>query len=136
MNEAVSEINPQKYGRLLAKTRPSVIRTEEENERMLTLFRQLIAKGSSLTPEEGELLKLIGRLIADFEEETYHLSDAAPHEILKELMDARGLKQSDIFRVLGSKVRASEIINGKRAISKSQARTLAEFFNVSVELFI
>ncbi|MEW6209677.1 MAG: helix-turn-helix transcriptional regulator [Acidobacteriota bacterium] len=37
---------------------------------------------------------------------------------------------------MGSKGYASDIINGKREISKSQARKLAEFFNVSVELFI
>lgn len=136
MNVAVSAINPQKYGKLLARVRPTLIRTEQENERMLGLVKQLMAKGDSLTPEEGELLKLIGRLITDFEETFYQLDDAAPHEILKELMEARGLKQNDISRVLGSKVRASEIINGKRAISKTQAKALAEFFNVSAELFI
>lgn len=135
MNE-VPTINQQKYGRLLARFRPTVIRTEEQNERMLTLVRQLTAKGEHLTPEEGELLKLVGRLIADFEENFYELNEAAPHEILKELMDARGLKQADIAKVLGSKVRASEIINGKRSISKSQARTLGQFFNVSAQLFI
>ena len=62
---------------------------------MLTLVEQLMTKGDSLTPEEGELLRLLGKLIADFEKEFYHLEDAAPHEVLKELMDARGLKQSD-----------------------------------------
>jgi HTH-type transcriptional regulator/antitoxin HigA len=136
MNAAVSAINPQKYGKLLARVRPTVIRTEEENKRMLTLVTQLMAKGRTLTPEEGELLKLVGKLIADFEEKFYHLDDAKPHEVLRELMDARGLKQNDLSRVLGSKGRASEVINGKRAISKAQAKVLAEFFNVSAELFI
>ncbi len=129
-------INQQKYGRLLAKFRPTLIRTEEQNERMLILVKQLTAKGDLLTPEEGELLNLVGKLIGDFEERVYQLNDAAPNEILKELMDARGLKQTDIAKVLGSKVRASEIINGKRSISKSQARTLGQFFNVSAQLFI
>ena len=136
MNVAISTINPQKYGKLLARVRPTLIRTVEENERMLILVKQLMAKGDQLTPEEGELLKLVGRLIADFEEKFYHLNEAAPHEVLKELMAARGLKQNDISRLLGSKARASEVINGKRAISKGQAKTLAEFFNVSAELFI
>ena len=136
MNVAISTINPQKYGKLLARVRPTLIRTVEENERMLILVKQFMAKGDQLTPEEGELLKLVGRLIADFEEKFYHLNEAAPHEVLKELMAARGLKQNDISRLLGSKARASEVINGKRAISKGQAKTLAEFFNVSAELFI
>jgi HTH-type transcriptional regulator/antitoxin HigA len=136
MSTVVSAINPQKYGKLLARVRPAVIRTEEENDRMLALVEQLMAKGNSLTPEEGELLRLLGRLIADFEEEFYHLDDAEPHEVLRELMAARGLKQGDLAPLLGSKGRVSEVINGKRSISKAQAKALADFFHVSAELFI
>ena len=80
---------------------------------MLTLVEQLMTKGDSLTPEEGELLRLLGKLIADFEEEFYHLDDAEPHEVLQELIAARGLKQGDLLQVFGSKGRASEVINGK-----------------------
>ena|SRR6266446_540839 len=136
MSAVISAINPQKYGKLLARVRPTVIRTEEENNRMLTLVEQLMAKGDKLTPEEGELLRLVGKLVADFEEEFYHLDDAEPHEVLQELMDARGLKRSDLSDLFGSKGRASEVINGKRAISKAQAKALADFFHVSAELFI
>ncbi|MGH9874989.1 MAG: helix-turn-helix domain-containing protein [Pyrinomonadaceae bacterium] len=136
MSALVSEINLQKYGKLLAKVRPAVIRTEAENTRMLNLVEQLLAKGDKLTPEEGELVKLLGKLIADFEEKFYHLEDAEPYEVLKELMDARGLKQTDLAQLFGSKGRASEVINGKRAISKAQAKALAEVFHVSAELFI
>jgi len=89
MSTVVTAINPQKYGKLLAKVRPTVIRSEKENERMLALVEQLMAKGNSLTPEEGELLRLLGKLIADFEEEFYHLDDAEPHEVLQELIAAR-----------------------------------------------
>jgi HTH-type transcriptional regulator/antitoxin HigA len=136
MSASISAINPQKYGKLLARVRPTVIRTEEENNRLLALVEQLMTKGDNLTPEEGELLRLLGKLIADFEVEFYHLEDAEPHEVLKELMDARGLKQGDVGQLLGSKGRVSEVINGKRAISKAQAKALAEFFHVSAELFI
>jgi HTH-type transcriptional regulator / antitoxin HigA len=136
MNAVVSAINPQKYGKLLARVRPTVIRSEAENNRVLTLVEQLMAKGQDLTPEEGELLRLLGKLIADFEEKFYHLEDAEPHEVLRELMDARGLKQSDLAQLFGSKGRASEVINGKRAISKAQAKALAEVFHVSADLFI
>lgn len=136
MSSVISNINPQKYGRLLARVRPAVIKSEEENNRLLALVERLMAKGESLTPEEGELLELLGKLIADFEEEFYQPEDATPHEILQELMNARRLKQSDLREILGSKGRVSEVINGKRAISKAQAKALAEFFHVSAELFI
>jgi HTH-type transcriptional regulator/antitoxin HigA len=47
-----------------------------------------------------------------------------------------GLRHSDIWPVLGNKGATSEILNGKRSISKVQAKKLAEFFSVPLELFI
>jgi len=73
MRVVMPEFNPQRYSKLLAKVRPTVIRTELENERLLGVVEQLMAKGDKLTPEEGELLMLLGKLIADFEEEFYQI---------------------------------------------------------------
>lgn len=131
-----TNINLRQYGRLLSKTLPTIIRTEEENDRVLLLVEKLFAKGDDLTLEENALLELLVKLIADFEEEYYPIRDASPQEVLVEIMSARGLKQKDLTEVFGSKSRASEAISGKREISKSQAKALAGFFNVSVELFI
>jgi len=136
MSVVEQTINPQAYGRLLAKAQPTIIKSEEENDRMLALVERLMAKGDELSPEEGKLLELLGRLIADFEEEFYQPREAAPHEVLQELMQARGLKQSDLIEVFGSKSRVSEAVSGKRSISKSQAKALSEFFHVPADLFI
>ncbi len=133
---AAAEINPLRYGRLLAKVLPVRIETEEENERLLRETEKLIDKGARRTPEEDTLLKLLVQLIQQFERDFYHLGGAAPHEILKELMAARSLKQSDLLHIFKSKGVASEVINGKRGVSKAQAKALAEFFHVSAELFI
>jgi HTH-type transcriptional regulator / antitoxin HigA len=38
--------------------------------------------------------------------------------------------------VIGSKGVVSEVVNGKRAISKAQAKALGEFFNVNPGVFI
>jgi HTH-type transcriptional regulator/antitoxin HigA len=133
---AGAEINPQRYGRLLAKVLPVRIETEEENDRMLLEVRKLIEKGDRRTPEEDALLNLLAHLIQQFEREFYQIGGAAPHEILKELMAARDLKQSDLLHIFKSKGVASEVINGKRGVSKAQAKALADFFHVSAELFI
>ncbi len=135
MSAAVT-INPARYKRLLSKAMPIAIESEEDNERMLTVAEKLMAKGENLSPEEGALLRLLGTLIQDFEERYYQPREATPLEILHHLMDARELKQSDLVEVFGSKGITSEVINGKRSISKAQAKALAKFFGVSVELFI
>ena len=51
-------------------------------------------------------------------------------------MDDRGLKHKDIWPVLGNKGAATEILNGRRSISKAQAKRLAEFFQVPIDLFV
>jgi HTH-type transcriptional regulator/antitoxin HigA len=51
-------------------------------------------------------------------------------------MEERNLKQVDLVGKIGSKGVVSEIVNGKRSISKSQAKTLAEIFHVSSSVFI
>jgi HTH-type transcriptional regulator/antitoxin HigA len=51
-------------------------------------------------------------------------------------MTERNLKQKDLLAIFKSKGIASEVINGKRSISKAQARELGQFFNVSPAVFI
>jgi HTH-type transcriptional regulator/antitoxin HigA len=116
---------------------PKVIETPEENERLLAEVEKLFDKGEGrLSPEEQILLELITRLIQDFEDKNYQINAATPLSILKELMESRGVKPSDLWEVFGSRGVTSEVLSGKRGISKANAKKLAEFFNVSVELFI
>ena len=46
------------------------------------------------------------------------------------------MKQSQLWEVFGSKGIASEVLNGKRGISKMHARALANYFHVSADLFV
>ncbi len=52
------------------------------------------------------------------------------------LLEQSGLKPSDLSPVLQSKARVPEILSGKRGISKDQAKRLATFFHVGVQVFI
>jgi HTH-type transcriptional regulator/antitoxin HigA len=76
------------------------------------------------------------RLIEDFEQRYYHPGKAAPLEVLQHLMDARGVQKNHLWEVFGSKGIASEVLNGKRGISKTQARPLANYFHVPADLLI
>ena len=81
-----------------------------------------------LAPEEERLFDLLVKLVADFEQQHYPMGESSPTEMLKFLMEQRNLRQRDVMHLFGSSGIASEVINGKRAISKNQAKTLAEFF--------
>ena len=55
------------------------------------------------------------------------------HEMIQYLMEQRHLQQSDLVELLGSRSQVSLLVNGKRSISKGQAKKLAEFFHVSAD---
>ncbi len=127
------------YGKLLSRVRPRVIKTEEENERAIAEIEALdirAAQGHPLTPEEAQLGELLTALILQFEAARYPLGHAAPIDSLRNLMEVRQLRQRDLIPVFGASSVVSDVLNGKRSISKTHARKLAEFFKVPVSLFI
>jgi HTH-type transcriptional regulator / antitoxin HigA len=133
--EMKTAILDREYAQLLAATQPKVIETEEENEFYLAEVTKLMRLGDAISPAQERLLKLLVNLIESFEDRHYQLKSATPLEILTELVCDRGLKQKDLLPVFGSQGITSEVLNGKRGISKSQARALGEFFRVSPTLF-
>ena len=136
LNKTVRRIDPARYRRLLSRTMPVIIETEEENERMLKVIERLMDKGEQLSPEEEKLLKLLTRLVEDFEERYYHPRDASPLEVLQHLMESCDVKPTHLWEVFDSKGIASEVLNCKRGISKTHARALADYFHVPADLFI
>jgi HTH-type transcriptional regulator/antitoxin HigA len=133
-----SVVDLKRYGRLLAKASPRVITTEEEHARALGIVESLMEKGEhKMTPEEDTLLDLLTNLIRDYEGSVWPArAKLEAGGVIGFLLDQRGLTAKDLWPVLGSKGRVSEILSGKREVSRAQARKLAEFFRVGVELFV
>ena len=135
-------LNKKNYLQLLDELSivPKIIETEKEYERYLAIVEQLIAKKDRRTSEETILFRLLVKLIEDYEQEFYNLDDwgeLAPYEILQHLLESSGKKQADLVNIISpSKGLISSIVNGKRAISKEQAKKLGVYFNVSPSLFL
>ena len=130
------KVDRERYGKLLASALPTVIQTKAENDYYLTVVEGLMRKGDEISKEEVALLDLLTLLIETFERKHYKIKKSTPRAILNELIAANHLKQSDLLPIFGSKGRVSEVVNGKREISKEQAKKLASFFHVSADLFI
>lgn len=125
----------KEYAQLLVTVQPKVIETEEENEFYLAEVTKLMRLCDAISPAQERLLKLLVNLIESFESQHYQIKAATPLEILTELVCDRGLKQKDLVSVFGSQGIASEVLNGKRGISKAHAKAIGEFFKVSPSLF-
>ncbi|WP_295390491.1 helix-turn-helix domain-containing protein, partial [uncultured Thiodictyon sp.] len=63
------------------------------------------------------------------------IPEAPPREVLRFLMEQHDLKQEDLADC-APQSRISDILNGKRPISKDIAKKLARRFNVHADLFL
>ncbi len=88
------------------------------------------------SPEQTALLKILVRLIEEYESKNYPMGKPSTHAIIQHLLEARELEQADLVGIIGSSDDVSELINGKQAITEEQAKALGDFFHVSAELFI
>ena len=129
-------LNRRKYGELLADTLPRVIETPEELERLTREIEPLLDKGEYRTFEEQELCRLALKLIADYQRAHRLVPTLKPHELLQALLEESEKRQADLLPVFGSRSRVSDAVNGKRAISKAQAKRLGELFHLSPAAFI
>ena len=125
----------REYSRLLGSALPHVIHTEAENERSTAVLGSILRK-TGRTVEEDRLAELLTFLIEEFEDRKYKLRrKAGPIEILRHLMDANGLRQADLLDVFGTASVISEILKGKRELSKTHIAKLSARFRVSPALF-
>ncbi len=129
-------LSKEEYTKLLAETLPRIIDSDTEHKRLLNEVDKLMDLGENLTPEQVEIFQLLVTLIEQYENQHHQLKTATPLDILQELMLARDLKQKDLVEIFGSKGITSEVMNGKRSISKNQAKALGTFFHVSHTLFL
>ncbi|MBX3265457.1 MAG: transcriptional regulator [Acidobacteria bacterium] len=130
--------NPKIYGSLLADTLPGIIESDKEYARVESVFNALISKGEAhLSPEETRLFGLLANLLEEYESRTLEpLPDLTPLELLASLMEVNSLRQADMTDVFGTQSVVSEVLAGKREITKRQAKALAEKFAMRVEAFI
>jgi HTH-type transcriptional regulator / antitoxin HigA len=130
-------VDPKKYARLANRIPVKAIETEEEYDHMVAAVGQLIDKGEQrLSPEESALLETMAILVQAYDDRHHPLPPVAPNEMLAYLMETSGRTAKDLLPVFGTRGRVSEVLSGKRAISKEQAKRLASVFKVTVDLFI
>ena len=122
------------YDQLLHKIQPRVPASREENERLLAEIEKLMKKGGdNLSPAEDTMLGVLFSLVREYEQRSYPRKKSTPAEMLEFLMEQNNLAAADLPL---SANRVSEILSGKRDVSKEQAKRLGEFFHVSPAAFI
>lgn len=132
----MSTYNKKIYGQLLLDVLPASIDSDEEYNRIENIFNDLWNK-EKLSPEEERLFNLLADLLEDYGRKTIgEIPPFTPRELLASLMKENNLKQTDMTKIFGTQSIVSEVLNGKREITKTQAKALSERFAIKVEAFI
>ena len=112
------------------------IADEQQYEEVLNAVGELMGElASNETSPIAGLVELLAERIQEYEDRVHPWPDnATPAQVLRFLMDARGMKQSDLADI-GSQGVVSEILNGKRGLNVRQIGRLAEIFHISPATF-
>lgn len=81
------------------------------------------------------LLEITFELIQRWEDEHVVIPDAEPKEVLRFLLEEHNLKQKDLADI-ASPTLISDILSGRREISKALAKSLSLRFNVNITAFM
>lgn len=113
----------------------TIIKNESEYQTALNRLEEIFDSVPG-TPsfKEAELLVM---LIERYEEETEEVfDDPDPIEAIKFRMEQNNLKNKDFAEIVGSKSKASEILNKKRRLTLNMIRRIVKELGIPAELLI
>ncbi|MBW4635566.1 MAG: transcriptional regulator [Iphinoe sp. HA4291-MV1] len=122
-----STSSQQTYTDLLIQYQPKPIKTELEYNRALKVVEGMMS--GELTEAETTLFELLVLLIENYEEHHYSLEKSKPAATLQSLIHEFDVEPTSLVGVFGSVETVTEVVNGQRQVSRSQAESLAQFFN-------
>lgn len=113
------------------------INSREEHRAAGEVLDQLVGR-NDLTSGQRDYLAALATFVADYERREYvsRFRKLTRIELLRELMAANNMNTSDLGYVLGSRGLASEVLNGKRGLSKTLIAKLSAHFRVDSSLFL
>jgi HTH-type transcriptional regulator / antitoxin HigA len=110
------------------------IKSDEQLQEAQKVMDQLLAQGE-LKGGEEMYLDALSDLVAAYEDEHYPIERASDADMLRHLMEAKGVTQAQLSReTTVPKSTISEILAGKKHLSRQMIRKFADYFQVDVSL--
>jgi HTH-type transcriptional regulator/antitoxin HigA len=124
------------YLKLIREFPLKPIRSAKEHRIAQAILDRLVGR-ENLSRGQRDYLEGLVRFVQDYEHEQAHaqLKNLPPLDLLKHLLEENHLTTSDLGEILGSRGLASEVLNGKRGLSKALISKLAHRFGVEPSLF-
>lgn len=112
------------------------ITNEADYRKAIAALNELLdAGGANERHPLAGLVAALGEVIESFEARSHQMPKTSPRDARAFLMQEHGLKQTDLSS-FASQGTISEVLSGKRGISKQLAAKLAKRFGVSIAVFV
>ena len=112
------------------------VRTEEDYAQARATIDALLDEvGDNESHPLADVLDYLANQVKAYEDENVQIPEAKPSEVLRFLMEQHGLKQEDLADC-APQSRISDILSGRRSISKEIAKQLAHRFHVRADVFL
>lgn len=122
------------YLDLVVKFPLASLRSERHLREAQAVLDELLAR-QKLTTGAAIYLDALSDLVATYEDAHHPIAAASDADMLRHLLDAKGITQAELHRDTGlPKSSISEVLSGRKPFSRQMIRTLAEFFKVDVGL--
>jgi HTH-type transcriptional regulator/antitoxin HigA len=92
--------------------------------------------GSKSGTPDGDRLDVLATLIDVYEAQHEPIDKPDPIEAIRFRMEQQGLTRKDLEPMLGTRMRVSEVLNGKRALSIAMIRRLHAGLGIAAEVLI
>src|SRR5262245_59982388 len=110
------------------------IRTRTEHGRALAEIERLM--GAKRGSPQADRLEVLAALVAAYEAAHDSIDFPEPIEVIEAHMTERGLGQTDLARLIGSRSLASAILNRKRPMSLSVIRKLSQEWDIPADILV
>ena len=126
------------YDSLLLKYKPRPIRNDREHRRALRHVEELIQRNGPTPPRaEGELIAVLSTLIESYEVELTPRRKPTPAETLEHLIESKLVTKAEVARATEiPRSTITNVLSGRRQISKENVIRLAAYFHVDPGVFL
>ncbi|EMH4533022.1 TPA: hypothetical protein RG728_003863 [Morganella morganii subsp. morganii] len=120
----------------MSKSHPKVIKSREQYREYMNEFMSFFGKNLDDNEDLKDRYELLGVLIQDYERKEFPPEKPSAIDAILFEMDQRGLSQKDMVVYFGSRPKVSEVLNGKRGLSKAMMKKLNSGLGIPLDILI
>lgn len=114
--------------------KPKVIKTKADYKAALSRIEEIFTAKPGT--DQGDELELLSMLVEVYEDRHYPMDLPDPLTALRFRMEQQNLKQKDLAPFIGSPAKVSEVLSGKRQLTKTMIRNLSAGLGIPAEVLL